>query len=648
MAEYALNLWDYWRIIYKRKWIIMAIFLISLMSIYFFGKKEVPVYKSSVTLYINTKNTPVAEITGSGVTFWGGGSTDISTQIELIRSYEILRAVAERLDMVSAEASPDEAHGAVQSLRGSIAVSEETASDLVVISAVSAEPVEARDIVQTVADVFMEKSWEGKIEEAKKTKLFIEKQLDKIDQNMNVLKKKMRSLGIEGLSGKLPYAVDKPLDLRTRLLQLKLQLADLEGRYTEKYPGIVNIKEEIRNIESMTEASPEEELEDEIQYEDLDVEKLKNELMINQGLYTLLKERYEKASILEASKTRDIEIVNPPFIPTSPVGGKVTANFMMAGAIGLVLGFVAAFVTESLDTSIGTIEDVEEFLKIPVLGVIPHIEIDKKNEADYWKKPPPPEERKAYSEIMGRLVIQYQPKSSVSEAYRNLQTYIKFSGLDKVGNCLMFTSAGIREGKTMTAVNSALSMAQMGYKVALIDADLRRPAVHKVFGIKRELGLSEVILGTFKLEDVIKTIDDVILGNIKSSMIMKTYGMENLHLITSGHLPSNPAEVLGSQNLVEFIKEVKSKFQVVLFDSAPVLPVTDSCILGSRVDGVVLVYKAGYVSRGALRRCKMQIENANGKPVGVVLNSMRASDMKFGSPFYYYYQKYYGETENEA
>jgi len=97
-----------------------------------------------------------------------------------------------------------------------------------------------------------------------------------------------------------------------------------------------------------------------------------------------------------------------------------------------------------------------------------------------------------------------------------------------------------------------------------------------------------------------------------------------------------------------FIKDIKEKFQVVIFDSAPILPVTDSCILSSKVDGVIIVYKAGRVSRGALRRAKLQLENAKGRPIGVVLNSMRASDMKFGSPFYYYYQKYYGEDEEKS
>lgn len=123
--------------------------------------------------------------------------------------------------------------------------------------------------------------------------------------------------------------------------------------------------------------------------------------------------------------------------------------------------------------------------------------------------------------------------------------------------------------------------------------------------------------------------------------------MENLHIITAGHTTTNPAELLSSQNMTNLIKELKNKFQVVFFDSAPILPVTDSCVLSSKIDGVILVYEVGRVARGALRRSKLQIESAKGKPIGVVLNNMRASDMRFGSPYYYYRTKYYGEEHKE-
>jgi capsular exopolysaccharide synthesis family protein len=549
-----------------------------------------------------------------------------------------------QLGYITPEANIDKIQAVTASLKGKISVEEKTDTGLIVISTIDTDPVRAKDITETVAEVFIQRNWDKKVEEARNTKKFVEKQLEKLNKSIIDIKRKLRYLGVDDEVRVVSGDMDS---LATRLVQLKFELSNLRERYTDNYPRIINIVAELDNISEQM-GEPPEEAGEEAELELIDADRLGNELEINKKLYAMLKERYEKARILEASKTKDIEIVDPAFVPKVAMSPGTTANIIFGGAIGLVLGLVAALITESMDTSIGTIEDVEEYLKIPVLGVVPHIDIIKKEEADYWKEPPPPDERKKSEEIMGRLVSQYRPKSPIAEAYRNLQTYIKFSGLDKVGNCLMFTSSGIREGKTMTAVNSALSMAQLGYKVVVVDVDLRRPSIHKVFGVEREMGLTEAVLGTLKVDDVIKTIDDIMLGNLKSSVILKTYGMENLHIITAGHLSTNPTELLSSNNMGKFIKELKEKFQVVYFDSAPILPVTDSCILSSKMDGVILIYEVGRVARGALRRSKMQIESAKGKPIGVVLNNMRASDMRFGSPYYYYHQRYYGDESEKS
>ncbi len=645
MPEYGLNLWDYWRIIYKRKSIILSIFLVSLFSAHFFGEKTVPIYRATITLHIDSGRKPLAEITGTGVTFWGGGiEQDLPTQLALIKSYSILKDVALKLGYVNQDTSSEKVHAVIESLRGKISTRERENTDLIEISAISTDPVQAKNIVDAVSAVFIEKNWDRKVEEARKTKQFVEEQLENLDRTTTEIKRKLRHMGVQPMSGAGAIPTSD-IDARGSLKQFQLKLDNLRERYTDNHPMVINALSKIKNLKKRLKDKPEaEEFEEpRVKVGAVDADTLKYELEVNRNLYSLLKERYERARLMEASETKDITIVNPAVVPKHALGGKKTANVLLGGIIGLVLGLLAAFVIESMDTSIATIEDVEEYLKMPVLGVVPRIDVIKKGEMDYFKELPPLEERKKYEDLMGRIIIQFHPKSSVIESYKNLQTYIKFSGLDTVGNCLMFTSAGIREGKTLTAVNSALCMAQLGYKVVLIDADLRRPSVHKVFGIDREVGLTEAVLGTFKVDDVVKTVDDVMMGNLKSSLIMKTYGMENLHIITSGHLPGNPPEILSSQNMSKFVKEVKSKFQVVFFDSAPILPVTDSCILSSKVDGVILVYEVGRVSRGALRRSKMQLENAKGKPIGVVLNSMKISDMRFGSPFYYYAQKYYGE-----
>ncbi len=641
MAEYGLNLWDYWRIVYKRKWVILIIFLAAVASSHFFGQKYEPIYRSNVTLYFYTSDTPIAEITGAGVTFWGGGSNNMETQLELITSYTVLKDVAAELGYINDDMDEERQQAIVYGLRGKIRVHQDETSSLVRLSATDSDPLNAKLMVETVALVFIQHSWERKVKDARTTKEFVEKQLIKLSQSISDIKKKLMVVGIA------PSMTNAPADmggLRARLIQLKYELSLMQERFTDNYPDIIGHKADIEAIEKQIGVLPEAEAEDGVEGEYIDAEQLQNELVINQKLYALLKERYEKARILEASKTKDIEIVDPATFPRSPLFQKTTVNVFLGGLIGLVLGLVAAFVTESMDTSIDTIEDVEEYLRMPVLSIIPQIEGIKADADDFWKTPPPAKERKRYADITGKLVVHFKPKSPVAEAYKNLQTYIKFSGVDKFGNCLMFTSAGIREGKTLTSVNSALSMAQLGYKVLLVDADLRRPSVHKLFGIKRDIGLTDALLGTFKVEDVTKNIDDLMMGNIKSSYLLGTYGLENLKIITAGHMAVNPTELLGSQSMTDFIKQVKEEYQIVFVDSAPVLPVTDTCILSSKVDGVILVYEVGRVSRGALRRVKMQIENAKGTPIGVVLNSMRASDMRFGSPFYYYGQQgYYGE-----
>ncbi len=655
MAEYGLNLWDYWRIIHKRKWIIISVFFISLISSHFFVDKSKPVYKSTVTINIDTQ-APVAQITGSGVTFWNRNSDGFATQLELIKSYSILKIVGEELGILDEESGSERISAVVASLRGKISVVKQMGTSLVNITITDYDPVKAKEIAEVVTNVFIEKNWQDKAREARNTKTVVEEQLANLERKNIKIRKKLESVGISETETSGPKVLSSgSIDIRTRLAHLKIELANLRERFTDNYPGVKNIKTEIDNIKAEMESEDinEDESVDELFGIDetvtpLDADMLEDQLAINQRLYGILRERYEKANLLEASQSKNIEIVNPASVPRTPGAAPEAANMFLGGLIGLILGLVAALVTESMDTSIGTIEDVEEYLQLPVLGIIPRIEISKQDmQSDFWKVPPPPEEKKKVMEIMGRLITQYRPKSPISEAYRNLQTYIRFSGIDKVGNCIMFTSAGVQEGKTITSVNSALSMAQLGYKTLLVDADLRRPSVHKVFGIDRSMGLTEVVLGTFKLEDAVKTIDDIMMGNIKSSIVMQTYGMENLSVLTTGHLPSNPTEIISSSNMSEFIKEAKQKFHVIMFDTAPILPVTDSCLLSSKVDGSILVYEVGRVSRGALRRAKLQIENAKGKPIGVVLNGMRASDMRFGSPFYYYYQKYYGENEDE-
>jgi protein-tyrosine kinase len=213
------------------------------------------------------------------------------------------------------------------------------------------------------------------------------------------------------------------------------------------------------------------------------------------------------------------------------------------------------------------------------------------------------------------------PKSIVTEAYRVLRTNLQFAGVDKPLKKIMVTSSIPREGKSTVIANLAISVASAGYKILLVDADLRRPKQHKNFMLENHLGLSNLLAENLPLDNVIQ----------------KTK-VEKLDVITSGPVPPNPAEILGSARMKDFIDEVSSFYDIVLFDTPPVNSVADASILSVRMDGVILVIEANSTEREAAIIAKQQLKKVNARILGVILNKVQ---QKSGSYYYYYY--YYGE-----
>ena len=224
------------------------------------------------------------------------------------------------------------------------------------------------------------------------------------------------------------------------------------------------------------------------------------------------------------------------------------------------------------------------------------------------------------------LIVKNKPKSYISEAYRTLRTNIKFSSLAPL-NIIMVTSAVPQEGKTTNTVNLALTIAESGKKVIIIDADLRRPIIHKVFNSDSKPGITNVLVDNKKLSEVIKRADEI---------------NSNLYYITSGPIPPNPSELLGSEKMKKVIEELKEQADTLIFDSPPVIGFADSSVLANQVDGVVLVLSSGEVTREAAKQAKILLEKAKAKILGVVLNKV---DIKREGYYYYYhyynYSKYY-------
>ena len=216
-----------------------------------------------------------------------------------------------------------------------------------------------------------------------------------------------------------------------------------------------------------------------------------------------------------------------------------------------------------------------------------------------------------------KLIVHEQAKSPISEAYRTLRTNLQFSKIHDDLKLVMFTSSGPGEGKSTTAANTAVAMAQAGKRVLIVDCDLRKPVQHRIFGKKKD-GLSNLIVESLNLDDVLQSTD-----------------VPGLSLLTSGPIPPNPSELLGSAKMDDFLAVVKERFNLVILDAPPVLAVTDACVLASKVDGIVLVIASGPVRPEIAVKAKDLLMKAKGHILGVVLNRIEIE--KEHAHYYYYY-----------
>ncbi|MDD5169484.1 MAG: AAA family ATPase, partial [Syntrophales bacterium] len=451
--------------------------------------------------------------------------------------------------------------------------------------------------------------------------------------------------------------------LNDRLVNLMLERDTLLLTYTNDFPQVRALKNQIHeNIESMKSYLKAQrrnlasnigiyrrQLADlnmrfkRLPEKALELTRLDRDVGITREVYTMLEKRYQEALIAEAEKLEEVKIVRPAIEPTVPVNPpKIGTNTVLGTVLGLILGLVFAFLIETFDTSIGAIEEVEEFLGVHVMGVIPFVSTEeiKTLLGDDPNVVLDDDRIRRYA----RLAAHFVPSSTLSESYKALRTSLNFICSENNLKTVLFTSSSPGEGKTSIVVNVAITMAQIGQKVLLIDGDLRRPVISKLFGIEQIPGITDVILGNYEWHKVIRSITDLMMGKMSIEDIMKTPGMDNLHIITSGTYAPNPAEILTSKAIGEFLSKVKEEYDVILIDAPPVLAATDAALWSSRVDGTAMVYQVGKIARGALKRSKVSLENLKANVVGVILNGLKAEiSPDFGYQDYYYY--YYGREK---
>jgi tyrosine-protein kinase Etk/Wzc len=536
----------------------------------------------------------------------------------------------------------------------------------------------AREIVNQTVEVYRQNDINQKTAEAQKTVQFINDQLEQIYRNLEdsekALQEYKKSKGIMQLSveagslidslakfdaqrsqleieryryASMLQAVEKIgvetaslpslssaedtvlASLGQKLAELKSQKNALLTELTDEHPSVKALTQEIESLGAQVGTILAQTLKtidsrlgklDQVlkkytdQISDLpgaerDMAELLRSTEVTSQIYILLLEKREEARIAQASKIGNIRVIDTAVTPHSPIKPNIRLNLLLGIVAGLLLAVGVAFFLEFIDDSLKSIEEVERFVRKPVFGIIPRI-------PDYRK------DDEGVRSVASALVTHYSPKSPISEAFRTLRTNIHFADPDQKVHTLLITSAGPSEGKSTIVSNLALTFANNGRRTLLIDCDLRKPNVQNIFEINRDPGLTTLLLGEKPWNEV-----------VRPSQI------ENLSILPSGPIPPNPTELLGSQHMKDVIAMLGEHFDFLLFDSPPVIAVTDAAILSSVVDATLLVVELGRSRGTAVNRAIDLLSKVNANLLGVVTNNIFAGyryDYGYYSYYYYY------------
>ncbi len=712
MAQYDVDLRDYWRIIKKKRFIIIGmVFLVGLCSYGFARLKEPPpLYKAEAAIKIEQSTNLVSLLTGG---FWNQGES-LVTHAYLLTSYPVLKAISKMLNWIPEDIADEEIRktdkysNKLKYLKSIITTEQEKGANVINIQVVSGDKEEAADVADKLTIVYQEYNKAEKKRKTDETKKFIEKQIELTSGNlkraekdlqdfkegyslvsldgqtlnmlrrMNTLETEFDNINLKQkelisqlqllkkMEGEYPAELVDSLitvDNNSPVYQLKIKLNDLMLKrqtllihLTEKHPQVNETDAQIKAVVNETQKELRAHL-NTLKIRSGILQKKKNQLRSEFGtlpekairmsrferevklqadLFSQLKAKYQETLIQESGLIEEVTIVKPATKPSEPFNIPSPATIVFTGIVmGIIIGIVFAFGAELFDTSMGTIEDVEESLQVPVLGVIPFMEKDEKELL---------EKGVAGNGKMTDLIIHYDPKSLAAEAFRSLRTNLQFMSLEKKGKVFLITSTFVQEGKTLNVINLALSTAQAGENVLLVEADLRKPLVYKNFGLSREPGLTDYILGNYSWKEVVNNISDFMLGDLEIDDVMKTPGLDNLHVVTAGTKPPNPSEILGSSKFSDFLKEAAREYDFVFIDAPPVLPVADATEIAPLVDGVILVYTVGKIARGVLKRAKSTLDNIDANVLGVILNNVKP---EVGPDYFKFHTQYYYGSDKE-
>lgn len=699
MEDREIHLRDYLKIVYKRRYTVYTFFAVVFIVVLIGTLSATPVYMSSSKVLI--EKVEPANLTMMYPYYAPYDPDFYETQYQLIKSTSVARKVVKMLSLENTYGSyfrgeDNPASGAkpkadiiADIISGGISVTPVKNSKIVNIGFVSTNPDFASLVANSVAKAYIEQildmrmsssrysiEWMTKKAEEEKVKLEkSEKELqeyirannivtlqdrvgltpEKLSElNTQLLRAETRRKELESLYNQVTRVSASPKEaetipaiaseptiqaLRSQILKAEQNFEEMSKKYGGKHPAMIKASEELNvlqqkraqeikrvvnsikneydlaksnegSLRSMLTTTKAEALDVNEKFIQYGV--LSRAVDTNRQLYDALIKRIKEQSVTEEIQTVSVWVVEKAETPASPVKPRKALNIMLGLIIGLFGGIGLAFFFEYLDNTIKSPEDAEARLGLPVLGVVPLVE--------------------SKGEALEELILK-EPQSVFAESYKTLRTAILLSYADSPPKNLLITSMGPEEGKTITSVNLAVTVARSGYSVLLIDSDLRKPRVHNVFRLNNLSGLSTYLAGSSPDIDTI----------FKRPMT-------NLSILPSGPVPPNPSELLGSNRMKGLIEMLNSRFDIIIWDSPPLMSVTDARILSKILDGTIIIARAGKTTYDIVAR---GLKSLQGRPdsdlesriIGIVINGF---DIKKSDHYYYqYYNNYPPASENK-
>ena len=731
--ENSFNVQDYLQIIKKRKWIIISVFIVFVVTEHFYTERQKPQYRatSRILMSIHRPNLLQIQDIMQGDT---ASYEYLQTQFEIIKSRKLIGKVIDEMDLLNSPEffpkPPKKSKLSISSIKkwvvnqsksilnrpsakknvdsnkavshhipidynmrkkealyqrivSRLEVSIVSESRLVDINFIGYNPALITKFVNTLTKFYINQNLENRVFASEDAQQWLDEKLQsmelKVEESEKALQIYSREAGAVSLENKIQILDNQIASLisditktrkdritlealykssqnpaiaesltevvKNNLIQsLNLELANLnqtaseiKERYGPKHPKSIRINTQIDEIKNtlkletqkihesirtdleIAEAGEKslvdalERLQNEassLQEKSIKYGVLKRKTQSNRQMFDLVLQRLKETDLSQGYRTNNIRLVDPAIRPLGPFKPNKRKNFLFGIAFGLFGGLGLAFLIENLDNSVKEPDEIMAKFGVPFLGLVGSHSMNSSKL-----------NQKNGKSILSNLVTIVDPSSNISESLRTIRTNVLFSADGDRQKILMITSALPSEGKTTVASNLAVVMASLGEKVLLIDADLRRPSIHKIFNIKKSPGLSGYLI-----------------RQDEYSQILANTEVENLTVIPSGIVPPNPSELLSHPQLLELIKLVGKNFDRVIIDTPPVASVSDPMIISKSSDATIMVIRCGETAREIVQRAIQQLNNVNTKIIGAILNAV---DFSKDSYYYQYYYKHY-------